>query len=344
MAELILYTTEDARAHIQLRAADGTVWLTQAEMAELFDATRQNISLHLKNIYRDKELESERTIKESLMVHAERSREVRRPVMLYNLDAILAVGYRVRSPRGVQFRRWASTVLKEFLVKGFAMDDERLKNPDGRPDYFDEMLERIRAIRASEKRFYQKVRDLFALSVDYDKTDRATQQFFAIVQNQLLYAVTGKTAAEIVLARASADKPHFGLMTWAGAIPRKQDILIAKNYLSEDEVDTLNRLVTIFLETAELRAKGRQPTRMAFWRDNVAGLITSNGFPLLASAGSVRHDTMQTAVTQRFDDFEARRRHAEAIAADEADEAELRALEESLKRRQPRKGNKLPKA
>jgi len=206
------------------------------------------------------------------------------------------------------------------------------------------MLERIRAIRASEKRFYQKVRDLFALSVDYDKTDRATQQFFAIVQNQLLYAVTGKTAAEIVLSRASADAPHFGLMTWQGADVRRQDIVIAKNYLSEDEVDTLNRLVTIFLETAELRAKGRQRTRMAFWRDNVAGLITSNGFPLLEGAGSVSRDMMKTAVTQRFSDFEAHRHHEEAIAADEADEAELRALEETLKHRHPGKGDKPSKA
>ena len=278
------------------------------------------------------------------MVHAERSREVRRPVMLYNLDAILAVGYRVRSPRGVQFRRWASTVLKEYLVKGFAMDDDRLKNPDGRPDYFDEMLERIRAIRASEKRFYQKVRDLFALSADYDKTDRTTQQFFATVQNLLLYAVTRKTAAEIVLARASADAPHFGLMTWPGAEVRRQDVVIAKNYLNEDEVDTLNRLVTIFLETAELRAKGREPTRMAFWRDNVARLITSNGFPLLAGPGSVRHDTMQTTVTQRFEAFEVRRRHAEAQAADAQDEAELKTLEQQLQhraraKRGPRNGN-----
>lgn len=198
MSEIILYTTDDGKSRIQLRADGQTVWLTQREMAELFDVSTDNIGLHLKNVYADGELSREATTEESSVVQIEGSREVRRPVALYNLDAILAVGYRVRSPRGVEFRRWASTVLKEYLLKGFVMDDERLKNPDGRPDYFDEMLARIRDIRASEKRFYQKVRDLFALSSDYDKTDRATGQFFAAVQNCLLYAVTKQTAAEIV--------------------------------------------------------------------------------------------------------------------------------------------------
>ena len=183
MSELILYTSDDGQSRIQLRTDSQTVWLSQLEMAELFAATKQNISLHLKNLYDEGELSREATVKESLTVQTEGSRRVQRPLTLYNLDAILAVGYRVRSPRGVQFRRWANTVLKEYLLKGFAMDDERLKNPDGRPDYFDEMLARIRDIRASEKRFYQKVRDLFALATDYDKTDAATQQFFATVQN-----------------------------------------------------------------------------------------------------------------------------------------------------------------
>src|SRR5690625_1030209 len=248
MSKLILYTTEDGQSRIQLRADNETVWLTQLEMAELFSATKQNISLHLRNIFADGELDTKATVKESLTVQKEGGREVRRPVTLYNLDAILAVGYRVRSPRGAQFRRWANTVLKEYLQKGFVMDDERLKNPDGRLDHFDEMLARIRDIRASEKRFYQKVRDLFALSVDYDKTDRATQQ----------------TAAELITARANPDDPHFGLLSWQGGRVRKQDILVAKNYLTEDEIDTLNRLVMIFLETAELRAKSRQATPMAF--------------------------------------------------------------------------------
>ncbi len=242
---LILYTTEDGKSQIQLRANDHTVWLSQREMAQLFDVSTDNVGLHLKNIYQDGELAREATAEESSVVQNEGDREVRRPVTLYNLDAILAVGYRVRSPRGVQFRLWASTALKEFLLKGFVMDDERLKNPDGRPDHFDQMLARIRDIRASEKRFYHKVRDLFALSTDYDKTDRSTQLFFAAAQNALLFAVTGHTAAELVTARANPDDPNFGLLAWKGDRVRKTDILVAKNYLTEDEVETLNRLVVI---------------------------------------------------------------------------------------------------
>lgn len=333
MSDLILYTTDDGRSQIQLRADLGTVWLTQLEMAELFDATKQNISLHLKNVFEDGELDAEATVKESLTVQTEGTRQVQRTVTLYNLDAILAVGYRVRSPRGVQFRRWASTVLKEFLTKGFVMDDERLKNPDGRPDYFDEMLARIRDIRASEKRFYQKVRDLFALSSDYDKTDQATQQFFATVQNMLLYAVTQKTAAELITARANVNDPNFGLMNWKGAQVRKQDILVAKNYLTEDEIDTLNRLVVIFLETAELRTKNRQEIRMAFWQQNVEQIISSNGFTVLTHAGKVSHARMEQQVEPLFMDFDQRRKQHEADRADSQDQAELKALENSLKNR-----------
>ncbi len=333
---LILYTTEDGRSQIQLRAKDQTVWLSQREMAQLFDVSADNIGLHLKNIYEEGELVREGTTEESSVVQTEGGREVRRPVTLYNLDAILAVGYRVRSPRGVQFRRWASTVLKEYLLKGFAMDDQRLKNPDGRPDYFDEMLARIRDIRASEKRFYQKVRDLFSLSTDYDKTDRATLQFFATVQNMLLYAVTRQTAAELVTARANPDDSNFGLLVWKGKRVRKTDILVAKNYLTEDEIDTLNRLVVIFLETAELRAKNRTETRMAFWKENVDQIITSNGFPLLEGKGSVSHEQMEAATEARYLAFDERRKREEAIAADCADEAELKSLEKRISRR-PRK-------
>jgi len=205
MTQVILYTSEDGKSQVQLRAEGGTVWLSQLEMAELFQTSKQNVAKHLKSIFADQELSEESVVNQWLTTAAD-GKNYR--VAHYNLDAILAVGYRVRSPRGVQFRRWASTVLKEYLLKGFAMDDERLKNPDGRPDYFDEMLARIRDIRASEKRFYQKVRDLFALAADYDKTDQATQQFFATVQNLLLYAVTQQTAAEIILARANpTDAP-----------------------------------------------------------------------------------------------------------------------------------------
>lgn len=330
MTQLILYTSDDGLAQVQLRAEQDTVWLTQLEMAELFSATKQNISLHLKNIFEDGELDEISVVKDSLTTASDGKRYTTK---LYNLDAILAVGYRVRSPRGVQFRRWASTVLAEYLRKGFVMDDERLKNPDGRPDYFDEMLERIRDIRASEKRFYQKVRDLFSLASDYDKTDQATQQFFATVQNVLLYAVTQHTAAEIILARANPDDAHFGLLTWKGAQVRKQDIVVAKNYLTEDEIDTLNRLVVIFLETAELRAKRQTITTMAFWQENVGQIITSNGFPLLSGAGSVSHARMESRVGELFADYDERRKLEEAQAADLQDEAELSALEKRIKNR-----------
>ena len=333
MNDLILYTTEDGRSQIKLRAQEQTVWLTQLEMAELFDATKQNISLHLKNVFGDGELDPAATVKESLTVQIEGSRKVQRPVILYNLDAILAVGYRVRSPRGVQFRRWASTVLKEFLTKGFVMDDERLKNPDGRPDYFDEMLARIRDIRASEKRFYQKVRDLFALSSDYDTTDKTTQVFFATVQNLLIFAVTRQTAAELITARANPADPYFGLLAWKGDKVRKADVVVAKNYLTEDEIDTLNRLVVIFLETAELRAKSKQETRMAFWKQNVDQIITSNGFPLLTHAGTVSHEQMEARTGELYRKFDQNRKRQEALQADQQDEADLSALEAKLKRR-----------
>ena len=330
MNDLILYTTEDGKSQIQLRTDLGTVWLTQLEMAELFQTTKQNIAKHLKAIFTEQELSQDSVVNQRLTTAAD-GKNYR--VAHYNLDAILAVGYRVRSPRGVQFRRWASTVLKEYLTKGFVMDDERLKNPDGRPDYFDEMLERIRDIQASEKRFYQKVRDLLALASDYDKTDQATQTFFATVQNLLLYAVTQKTAAELITARANRDDPNFGLMQWKGAQVRKQDILVAKNYLTEDEIDTLNRLVVIFLETAELRTKSRQEISMSFWKQNVDQIISSNGFPVLTHAGAVSHVQMETKMNALYLDYDQRRKQQEALQADQQDEADLKALENTIKRR-----------
>lgn len=330
MTDLILYTTEDGRSQIKLRAKDQTVWLSQREMGRLFDVSTDNVGLHLKNILAERELE-EKSVAEESSVTASDGKNYR--TKLYNLDAILAVGYRVRSPRGVQFRRWASTILKEYLTKGFVMDDERLKNPDGRPDYFDEMLARIRDIRASEKRFYQKVRDLFALSSDYDKTDKATQVFFSTMQNLLIFAVTRQTAAELITARANSADPHFGLLAWKGDRVRKADIVVAKNYLTEDEIDTLNRLVVIFLETAELRAKGKQETRMAFWKQNVDQIITSNGFPLLTHAGAISHEQMEERTGKLFLKFDQDRKRQEAIQADQQDEADLKALETKLKGR-----------
>jgi len=253
--KIIIYNTDDGKASVSLMAKDGTVWMNQNQLAELFATTKQNISLHIQNILKEGELDELSVVKEYLTTVSDGKKY---KVTFYSLDMILAIGFRVRSKRGTQFRIWANRNLKEYMIKGFVMDDERLKNPDGRPDYFDELLERIREIRASEKRFYQKLRDLFKLSSDYDKTDKATQMFFAETQNKLLYAVTEQTAAEIIVSRADVNKPNMALTSWKGGIVRKQDIYTAKNYLTKDEIDTLNRLVVIFLETAELRAKNRQ--------------------------------------------------------------------------------------
>jgi hypothetical protein len=242
---------------------------------------------------------------------------------------ILAIGFRVRSKRGTQFRIWANQNLHEYMVKGFVMDDERLKNPDGRPDYFDELLERIRDIRASEKRFYQKVRDLFSLSTDYDSSDKATQMFFAETQNKLLYAVTGKTAAELIIARADAEKPNMALTSWKGSVVRKQDISTAKNYLNHDEIDTLNRLTVIFLETAELRAKNRQQLTMNFWKENVDRLLEFNDQKILTDAGSISNKQMEQKVKEIYVLFDSNRKTYEA---QQADLKELEKLEDSIKK------------
>tara|TARA_E500000305_G_C4002913_1_gene228340 strand:+ start:61 stop:1065 length:1005 start_codon:yes stop_codon:yes gene_type:complete len=326
--ELILYRSDDGRAEIQLRAEGDTVWLTQLEMAELFDTSKQNVSLHVRNILNEKELSQDSVVKESLTTAAD-GKSYR--VKWYSLPMILAVGYRVRSPRGTQFRQWATAHLEEYLVKGFVMDDERLKEPGGW-DYFDELLERIRDIRASEKRFYQKVRDLFALSSDYRADDRDAQLFFAEVQNKLLYAVTGHTAAEIVVRRADPDEPNMALTSWKGARVRKQDVAIAKNYLTADEVDTLNRLVVIFLEQAELRAKDRQDLTLDYWRSNVDRLLEFNERRVLEGAGAISAERARQVAHERFDQFDAQRRQDEALEADAEDLRELEALEKQVRK------------
>ncbi|WP_370202223.1 virulence RhuM family protein [Alloalcanivorax venustensis] len=326
--DLILYRSDDGRAEIQLRAEGDTVWLTQLEMAELFDTSKQNVSLHVRNILNEKELSQDSVVKESLTTAAD-GKSYR--VKWYSLPMILAVGYRVRSPRGTQFRQWATAHLEEYLVKGFVMDDERLKEPGGW-DYFDELLERIRDIRASEKRFYQKVRDLFALSSDYRADDRDAQLFFAEVQNKLLYAVTGHTAAEIVVRRADPDEPNMALTSWKGARVRKQDVAIAKNYLTADEVDTLNRLVVIFLEQAELRAKDRQDLTLDYWRSNVDRLLEFNERRVLEGAGAISAERARQVAHERFDQFDAQRRQDEALEADAEDLRELEALEKQVRK------------
>ena len=323
MDNIIIYNTDDGAVSVKLYANDGTVWMTQSQMAELFQCTRSNVNAHIQTIYKEGELEEAATCKNFLQVRQEGTRSVKREIPFYSLDVILAVGFRVRSPRGTQFRRWANTTLKEYLQKGFVIDDERLKNPDGRPDYFDELLARIRDIRASEKRFYQKLRDLFALSSDYDKTDRATQLFFAEVQNKLIYGVTGQTAADLIMARADASKQNMALTSWSGSIVRKRDIIIAKNYLTADEIDTLNRLVTIFLESAELRVKMRKDLTLPYWRGTVDKLLEDHCVPVLADRGSHSHDEMVHYVTDTYAEFDARRKKADAQQADADDLAEL---------------------
>jgi hypothetical protein len=327
--EIIIYNTDDGKTSVRLLAKDGNVWLNQQLMAELFDTSVPNISMHISNILNDRELDEISVVKDYLTTAADGKNY---KVTFYSLGMILAVGFRVRSKRGVQFRRWANTVLKEYMQKGFVMDDERLKNPDGRPDYYDELLERIRDIRASEKRFYQKVRDLFALSSDYDTTDKATQMFFAETQNKLLFAVTGKTAAELIVARANVDAPNMALTNWKGKIVRKQDIYIAKNYLTEDELDSLNRIVVIFLETAEFQAKDRKDITMNFWRENVDGIITYNKRALLTGKGSVSNAQMEEFVGKVYERFDQQRKHFESQQADEQDMKELKALEDSIKK------------
>jgi hypothetical protein len=325
-SKLIVYSTPDGRTEIQLRAEGGTVWLTQLEIAELFATTKQNISLHVHNILTDRELRKDSVVKESLTTAADGKTYV---TNLFNLEMILAVGYRVKSPRGTQFRQWATANLREYLVKGFVLNDERLKNPGGW-DYFDELLARIREIRASEKRFYQKVRDLFALSIDYQDDPEASGRFFAETQNQMLFAVTGHTAAEIVVARADASQPNMGLQAWSGSRVRKQDVIVAKNYLTRDEIDTLNRIVTMFLDYAELQTLQRKQLKLAGWRANVGRFLQFNERPVLGHAGSVSHADMQAIAEQRYEEFDTHRRAAEALEADREDIQALETAEKKL--------------
>lgn len=323
--DFIIYHTDDGKAQIALYADVGDVWLSQQGLAELFDTSVPNINTHIKNIFDDKELEANSVIKDYLITAADgKSYHTHH----YALAMILAIGFRVRSARGVQFRQWANTHLQTYLTKGFVVDSDRLKNPNGRPDYFDELLEKIRDIRASELRFYQKVRDLFKLCTDYDPSDKATQMFFAQTQNKLLYAVTQRTAAELVTQRANANAPDMGLTNYKGSQVRKQDIYTAKNYLNADELDTLNRLVSVFLETAELRAKNRNRPTMQYWRENVDKLLVFNDYPVLDHKGKISKAQMETRVKTIYADYDAQRKVAQAERADAEDRAEAQALDE----------------
>lgn len=332
MGELILYTTEDGKVSVQLRAEDGTVWLTQLELAALFQTSKQNISLHVKNILVEGELAEASVVKKYLTTAADGKRY---QTKLYNLDMILAVGYRVRSLRGTQFRRWATTQLREYLVKGFVMDDARLKEPGGW-DYFDELLERIREIRASEKRFYQKVRDIYATATDYDKHSEQAQLFFKKVQNMMLWAVTGHTAAEIVVDRSNPDLPNMGLTSWSGSHVRKQDVATAKNYLNQAEMDELNRIVTMYLDYAEDQAKRRKTITMREWEDKLGAFLSFNERDVLTHAGKIRADVAEKLALERYEQFNEGRRLAEGIAADDEDMATLERLEKTMDQKKPK--------
>jgi len=324
---IIIYNTSDGKVNVALYAKDGSVWMSQNQLAELFDTSKQNIGQHIASILEDNELDAASVVKNYFTTASDGKQY---EVMFYNLDMILAIGFRVRSKRGTQFRIWANKNLKEYMIKGFLMDDERLKNPDGRPDYFDELLERIREIRTSEKRFYQKVKDLLALSSDYDPTDKATQMFFAETQNKLLFAVTRQTAAEIIVARADANSPNMALTSWQGNKVRKQDIIIAKNYLNQDEIDTLNRLTIIFLESAELRVKERKDITLRFWKENVDRILQFNDREVLKSAGSISHKQMEEKVDLVYERFDKHRKEFEAKQADLDD---LKQIENKIKKK-----------
>jgi hypothetical protein len=333
--ELILYQGEDGGPTVQLRAEDGTVWLSQSEIADLFQTSPQNVTQHIRSVYSADELVEPATCKELLQVRLEGAREVRRGIRLYNLDVILAVGYRVRSARGTQFRQWATTRLREYLVKGFVIDEARLKGAE-RYDYFDELLEKIREIRASEKRFYQKIKDVYTTSVDYDgRSDRA-QIFFATVQNKMLHAVTGRTAAEIVLARANSDEPNMGLTSWKGGKVRKGDVTVAKNYLTDSEIKDLNRVVTMFLDVAEDRAERRKAMTMVDWETELDRFLIYNERAVLAGAGRVSHAEMEQIASDRFNAFDTARKAVDLEASEAEYDVELKAIEKAATRKRPK--------
>jgi hypothetical protein len=340
--QFMLYTTEDGQKRIEVRLEDETVWLTQIGMSELFQTTVANINTHLKNIYAEGELSVAATIKEYLIVRQEGKRRVRRSVKHYDLETILSVGYRVKSLRGTQFRQWATERLKEYIVKGFTMDDERLKNPpvagSAVPDYFDEMLARIRDIRASERRMYLRVKEIFAMAGDYDPSWSETTKFFSVIQNKLHYAATGLTAAELIQSRADHTLPNMGLTSWKAGEVRKTDVTIAKNYLKEDEIDELNRIVVMWLDFAEDQARRRKQVFMKDWEQKLDEFLEFNERRVLPHAGSVSKKDAEEHARVEYDKFaERRREHKEAIG-----EAEnIKGLEEAARQlAKPKKENR----
>ena len=319
--KILIYQNEKGDTKIDVYFTEDTIWMTQRTMAELYQTTPQNITTHIKNIYEDGELDMDSTCKDYLQVQSEGDREVQRARKFYNLDMILAVGYRVRSNVGIHFRKWASGVLTEYMKKGFVLNDERLRNPkEFGADYFDELLERIRDIRASEKRLYQKVKDIFALSVDYDSRSDVAQNFFKSVQNKLEYAATGHTAPEIIASRADATKDNMGLTAFKGAKVRKSDVTVAKNYMDREEISTLNLIVNMYLDYAELQAKQHHEMHMADWKEKLNQFLQFNGREVLQNFGTVKREVAEALAYAEYEKYDAHRRELEAADLDELTE------------------------
>lgn len=341
-SDLIQYQTEDGVTVIRLQARDGNVWLSQAEIAELFQVTPQAVTQHIRAIYEDEELEQAATCNDYLQVRMEGKREVSRRIAHYSLPMILAVGFRVRSPRGMQFRRWAAEALSQYLVKGFVMDDERLKDPD--TDYFEELLARIRDIRSSEKRFYQKVLEIYATSVDYDPRAESSTRFFKTVQNKMHYAAHGQTAAEVIYTHADASKDHMGLTHWdgqkQGKPPRKADAMIAKNYLSEEQIEPLNRVTTAYLEFAELQAQGRRPMHMADWIAKLDEFLKLADREILTGAGRISHAAAMAKVEAEYPIWNQRRINAPSAVEQHFLEATQAAKRIAAEKKKPKRKGK----
>lgn len=320
--KILIYQNEKGDTKVDVYFAEDTIWMTQRTLAELYQTTPQNITLHIKNIYEDGELDADSTCKDYLQVQNEGGREVQRARKFYNLDMILAIGYRVRSNVGIHFRRWASDVLTEYMKKGFVLNDERLRSPkEFGADYFDELLERIRDIRASEKRVYQKVKEIFALSVDYDKQSSAAQLFFKSVQNKLEYAATGYTAPEMIAARADASKANMGLTAYKGAKVRKADVIVAKNYMTQAEISTLNLIVNMYLDYAELQAQNHHAMHMADWEIKLNQFLQFNGREVLQNFGTVKREVAEALAIAEYEKYDAHRRMLEAADVDELSES-----------------------
>ncbi|AAU25748.1 MULTISPECIES: virulence RhuM family protein [Bacillus] len=307
-SNFLMYQTENGDTKIQVRLEGETVWMTQKAMAELFQKGVPTINEHIKNIYAEGELTEEATIRKNRIVQVEGSREVEREVTFYNLEVIIAVGYRVRSHRGTQFRQWATERLNEYMVKGFTMDDERLKEMRNiGADYFDELLERIRDIRASERRFYYKITDIYATSIDYDPNTPIAREFFATVQNKLHFAIHGHTASELIMKRADATKPNMGLTSWKGDKVRKHDVTVAKNYLTQEELSDLNRIVTMYLDYAETQAKKKKPMYMKDWAEKLDAFLEFNEHEILTNAGKIKAKVAEQFANEQYEVFHQQR-------------------------------------